>query len=112
MIDDKINALAEKVAIKQKKLADVLQVIEHKKNTAKILSAEIENLLKSIFDLEAQKLFSKLKNKGVGITSVIEAIDAGVFDNDTFNGNNIAQNDEQEESTDEISSSGKTIGNA
>ena len=110
-IDEKIASYTEKLEGKKQKLAEVTAAIEKKKATAKSLSNEIESLSKSIFDMEAQRLFGMLKDKGIGIGTVIEAVTTGIFDNENCAINSTEQI-KQEEKTDEISSSGKALGNA
>lgn len=110
-IDEKIASYTEKLEGKKQKLAEVTAAIEKKKATAKSLSNEIESLSKSIFDMEAQRLFGMLKDKGIGIGTVIEAVTTGIFDNENCAINSTEQI-KQEEKTDEISSSGKTLGDA
>jgi len=110
-IDERITSLNEKAAVKRKRLAAIMQDIEKKKAVAQALTAEIKGYEKNIFDLEAQRLLDKLKSKGVGITSVIEAVEAGIFDEKSCAINSTEQKT-QEDKTDEISSSGKTVGNA
>ena len=119
-IDEKIASYTEKVESNKQKLAEVTAAIEKKKAAAKSLSNEIESLTKSIFDMEAQRLFGMLKDKGIGIGTVIEAVTTGVFDKEECainstneNGSdNSAEEIKQEEITDEISGSGKALGNA
>lgn len=110
-IDEKIASYTEKLEGKKQKLAEVTAAIEKKKAVAKSLSGEIESLTKSIFDMEAQRLFGMLKDKGIGIGTVIEAVTTGIFDNENCAINSTEQI-KQEEKTDEISSSGKTLGDA
>lgn len=117
-IDEKIAALTEKIEAKKQKLSEITAVIKKKKAESKVLNSEIDSLTRSIDELDAQRLICKLKSKGVGITSVIEAVDAGVFDNEnaanstTENGAINSTTAEQEEKPDEISGSGKALGNA
>lgn len=119
-IDEKIASYTEKVESKKQKLAEVVATIDKKKAVAKSLSNDIESLTKSIFDMEAQRLFCMLKDKGIGIGTVIEAVTTGIFDKEECainstneNGaDNSAEEIKQEEITDEISGSGKALGNA
>lgn len=114
--DEKIAAYSEKVEVKKKKLDEINAVIEKKKAAAAALKADIDALSKNIFELEAQRLFSMLKDKGIGIGTVIEAVSTGIFDNENSaadskeNGSNSTI--EQEENKNETGSSGKTVGNA
>lgn len=119
-IDEKIASYTEKLEGKKQKLAEVMATIDKKKAVAKALSNEIESLSRSIFDMEAQRLFGMLKDKGIGIGTVIEAVTTGIFDNEKCAINSTDENGainsteqiKQEEKTDEISSSGKTLGDA
>lgn len=119
-IDEKIASLTEKAETKKKKLSAVTAVIEKKKAVAKSLTSEIETLTKNIFDLKAQRLFGMLKDKGIGIGTVIEAVTTGIFDTENCAANGTEENGAinsteqiiQEEKTDEISGSGKTVGDA
>ena len=80
--DEKIAAYSEKVEVKKKKLDEINTVIEKKKAAAAALKADIDALSKNIFELEAQRLFSMLKDKGIGIGTVIEAVSTGIFDDE------------------------------
>lgn len=93
-IDERITSLNEKAAVKRKRLAAIMQDIEKKKAVAQALTAEIKGYEKNIFDLEAQRLLDKLKSKGVGITSVIEAVEAGIFDKDDCAINSTTDNEQ------------------
>ena len=113
--DEKIAAYSEKVEVKKKKLDEITAVIEKKKTAAAALKADIDALSKNIFELEAQRLFSMLKDKGIG--TVIEAVSTGIFDNensaaDSKENGAINSTIEQEENKNETGSSGKTVGNA
>lgn len=115
--DEKIAAYSEKVEVKKKKLDEINAVIEKKKTAAAALKADIDALSKNIFELEAQRLFSMLKDKGIGIGTVIEAVGTGIFDDensaaDRKENGAINSTIEQEENKNETGSSGKTIGNA
>ena len=107
--DEKIAAYSEKVEVKKKKLDEINTVIEKKKAAAAALKADIDALSKNIFELEAQRLFSMLKDKGIGIGTVIEAVSTGIFDDENSAINSTI---EQEENKNETGSSGKTVGNA
>ena len=115
-IDEKIAAYSEKVEVKKKKLDEITAVIEKKKPAAAALKADIDALSRNIFELEAQRLFSMLKDKGIGIGTVIEAVSTGIFDeNSAADGKEngaINSTIEQEEHKNETGSSGKTVGNA
>lgn len=115
-IDEKIAAYSEKVEVKKKKLDEINAVIEKKKTAAAVLKADIDTLSKNIFELEAQRLFSMLKDKGIGIGTVIEAVSTGIFDeNSAADGKEngaINSTIKQEENKNETGSSGKTVGNA
>lgn len=115
-IDEKIAAYSEKVEVKKKKLDEITAVIEKKKTAAAALKADIDALSRNIFELEAQRLFSMLKDKGIGIGTVIEAVSTGIFDeNSAADGKEngaINSTIEQEEHKNETGSSGKTVGNA
>lgn len=115
-IDEKIAAYSEKVEAKKKKLDEITAVIEKKKTAAAALKADIDSLSRNIFELEAQRLFSMLKDKGIGIGTVIEAVSTGIFDeNSAADGKEngaINSTIEQEENKNETGSSGKTVGNA
>lgn len=117
-IDEKIAAYSEKVEVKKKKLDEITAVIEKKKTAAAALKADIDALSRNIFELEAQRLFSMLKDKGIGIGTVIEAVTTGIFDNENCAINSTDENGainstiEQEENKNETGSSGKTVGNA
>ena len=119
-IDEKIASYTEKLEVKKQKLAEVVATIDKKKAVAKALSNEIESLTKSIFDMEAQRLFGMLKEKGIGIGTVIEAVTTGIFDKEEcainstneIGTDNSAKEIKQEEKTDEIIGSGKALGNA
>lgn len=115
--DEKIAAYSEKVEVKKKKLDEINAVIEKKKTAAAALKADIDDLSKNIFELEAQRLFSMLKDKGIGIGTVIEAVSTGIFDDensaaDSKENGAINSTIEQEENKNETGSSGKTVGNA
>ena len=115
--DEKIAAYSEKVEVKKKKLDEINTVIEKKKAAAAALKADIDALSKNIFELEAQRLFSMLKDKGIGIGTVIEAVSTGIFDDENSAANSkengaIHSTIEQEENKNETGSSGKTVGNA
>lgn len=115
--DEKIAAYSEKVEVKKKKLDEINSVIEKKKTAAAALKADIDALSKNIFELEAQRLFSMLKDKGIGIGTVIEAVSTGFFDNengaaDSKENGAINSTIKQEENKNETGSSGKTVGNA
>jgi septal ring factor EnvC (AmiA/AmiB activator) len=113
-IDEKIAVLTEKAAAKRQKLANITESIERRKNTAKVLNSEIEALAKNIFDLEAERLFAVLKEKEISVAEIVEAVSAGIFDSNSAENCaiNNTENIMQEEMTDEIDSSGKTVGNA
>lgn len=114
--DEKIAAYSEKVEVKKKKLDEINAVIEKKKTAAAALKADIDALSKNIFELEAQRLFSMLKDKGIGIGTVIEAVSTGIFDeNSAADGKEngaINSTIKQEENKNETGNSGKTVGNA
>ena len=76
--DEKIAAYSEKVEVKKKKLDEINTVIEKKKAAAAALKADIDALSKNIFELEAQRLFSMLKDKGIGIERSLK-LSARVF---------------------------------
>ena len=115
-IDEKIAAYSEKVEVKKKKLDEITAVIEKKKTAAAALKADIDALSRNIFELEAQRLFSMLKDKGIGIGTVIEAVSTGIFDEnsaaDSKENGAINSTIEQDENKNETGSSGKTVGNA
>lgn len=114
--DEKIAAYSEKVEVKKKKLDEINTVIEKKKTSAAALKADIDALSKNIFELEAQRLFRMLKDKGIGIGTVIEAVSTGIFDeNSAADGKEngaINSTIKQEENKNETGNSGKTVGNA
>ena len=115
--DEKIAAYSEKVEVKKKKLDEINTVIEKKKTAAAALKADIDALSKNIFELEAQRLFSMLKDKGIGRGTVIEAVGTGIFDDensaaDRKENGAINSTIEQEENKNETGNSGKTVGNA
>ena len=92
--DEKIAAYSEKVEVKKKKLDEINAVIEKKKTAA-----------------------AALKDKGIGIGTVIEAVSTGIFDDensaaDSKENGAINSTIEQEENKNETGSSGKTVGNA
>ena len=110
--DEKIAAYSEKVEVKKKKLDEINAVIEKKKTAAAALKADIDALSKNIFELEAQRLFSMLKDKGIGIGTVIEAVSTGIFDDENSAANSkengainstIEQEENKNESTGVIS---------
>ena len=114
-IDEKIAAYSEKVEVKKKKLDEITAVIEKKKTAAAALKADIDALSRNIFELEAQRLFSMLKDKGIGIGTVIEAVSTGIFDeNSAADGkeNGAINSTIEQEEHNETGSSGKTVGNA
>ncbi len=114
-VAEKIISLNEKLARKQEKLAETNASIERKRNAAKALNSEIEAIKKSLFDLNMEQLFSMLKDKGIGIEEITEAVTAGIFDKPETVEDcaiNSTKNMKQEEKTDDISGSGETLGNA
>ena len=108
-IEEKIAALDKNVAKKSEKLNTITAVIESKRTAAKKLAAEIDRLEKNKCDLQAELLFAKLKGKGIGIGSVIKAIDTGAICSTGDDSAKSSTNMEQEEKPNEISDSGKAI---
>ncbi len=107
-VEEKIATLDEKVAAKRKKLSELTVSIERKRATAKEINGEIDRLEKSIFELKAQQLFGKLKDRDVSISSVIEAVEAGIFNNNNC-ATNSTNSDLQEENNNETDSSRKAM---
>lgn len=111
-IEEKLAGLNDKLKTKQAKLNDITASIEKKRSEAKKLTDELDKIKKEISCLETEKLTNLLKSRNIGIETVIEAVSAGIFDDNNGGAVNGTENITQEEKTDEISGSGKTVGNA
>ena len=124
-IKSKIADLRAKETAKKKRFDELTAKSEALKNQLKTLSKELSDIAGEIRKLEMQSLIKTLENKGIGVSEVEKAVEAGIFGTEdiaalaetvteTRSEDEIDHDntDEQEENSDEIGSSRKALGNA
>ena len=124
-IKSKIADLRAKETAKKKRFDELTAKAETLKNQLKTLSKELSDIASEIRKLEMQSLIKTLETKGIGVSEVEKAVEAGVFGTEDIaalaetitetkseDESDRDNTDEQEEISNEIGSSRKALGDA
>ena len=124
---ERLNSKLKRLSEKEKSLERLNKSIEKTREEIKSVNKEISNLKEEIQVLETRILAETMTNRGINVSDIAEAIEAGLFDKTapemlpdnsvvencaTYSTENNETSSEKEDLDDEISSNGETVGGA
>ena len=127
---ERLNSKLKRLSEKEKSLERLNKSIEKTREEIKSVNKEIADLKEAIQVLETRILTETMTNRGINVSDIAEAIEAGLFDKTapekppeatdnsveencaTYSTENNETSSEKEDLDDEISSSGETVGGA